>query len=112
MEYCTGSDLSFYIKQRGKLDTLDFVPRPGMFPGKGPLSLDQNGKMFWPHPAAGGIEERVTRCFLGQLGELLFVLMYCLQRAKLISSRSSAVSEATEFDTSGYQASGKLIRQG
>ncbi|ORX37575.1 hypothetical protein BD324DRAFT_641773 [Kockovaella imperatae] len=58
MEFCSGSDLSIYIKNRGRLPTLDFVPR-----GAGPNAE----KIFWPHPAAGGIDERVIRCFLGQL---------------------------------------------
>lgn len=67
MEYCTGSDLSIYIKNRGKLPTLDFVPRPGMaLSGSYPSEGD---KVFWPHPPTGGLDERVTRCFLGQLGE-------------------------------------------
>lgn len=39
-----------------------------MFAATGPHTLDKDGKMFWPHPVSGGIEERVTRCFLGQLG--------------------------------------------
>lgn len=59
MEFCSGSDLSVYIKNRGKLETLDFVPRN---------SIDGR-KVFWPHPAVGGLDERVTRHFLGQLGE-------------------------------------------
>lgn len=70
MEFCAGSDLSFYIKARGRLQNLDFVPRPGMFANyPGPHTLDGDGKMFWPHPPSGGIDEKVTRCFLGQLGE-------------------------------------------
>jgi serine/threonine-protein kinase ULK/ATG1 len=64
MEFCSGSDLSIYIKNRGKLPTLDYVPR-----------RSTNGdKVFWPHPASGGIDERVARCFLGQLGEWASIL--------------------------------------
>ena len=59
MEYCSGSDLSIYIKNRGKLPTLDFFPRS---------EAGDSEKIFWPHPPSGGIDERVTRCFLGQLG--------------------------------------------
>lgn len=59
MEYCSGSDLSVYIKNRGRLATLDYVPHG---------SLDGE-KIFYPHPPTGGIAERVTRSFLGQLGE-------------------------------------------
>ncbi len=58
MEFCSGSDLSIYIKNRGRLPTLDFLPRAG---------ASENEKIFWPHPPTGGIDERITRCFLGQL---------------------------------------------
>lgn len=61
MEYCSGSDLSIYIKKRGQIETLDYVPR-GSKTGE---------KMFWPHPETGGLDERVTRHFLGQLGKLI-----------------------------------------
>jgi serine/threonine-protein kinase ULK/ATG1 len=67
MEYCTGSDLSIYIKNRGKVATLDFEPRPSMFVDWAPKS-ENEGKVYWPHPTSGGIDERVTRNFLGQLG--------------------------------------------
>lgn len=63
MEYCSGSDLSIYIKKRGKIPSLEYVPRE---------SVDGQ-KVFWPHPEAGGLDERVTRHFLGQLGELIRV---------------------------------------
>jgi serine/threonine-protein kinase ULK2 len=46
-----------YIKKRGKLPTLDYRPFPGAEP------------IFWPHPKEGGLDDRVARCFLGQLGE-------------------------------------------
>jgi hypothetical protein len=68
MEYCTGSDLSIYIKNRGRIATLDFEPRPSMFMMHAPQS-ETRGKVYWPHPATGGLDERVTRSFLGQLGE-------------------------------------------
>jgi len=60
MEYCSGSDLSIYIKKRGKIPSLEYIPR-GSVDGE---------KVFWPHPASGGLDERVTRHFLGQLGKL------------------------------------------
>ena len=59
MDYCTGSDLSVYIKNRGQTPSLDFVPR----------NSADGKKIFWPHPPVGGLSERVTRNFLGQLGE-------------------------------------------
>ena len=50
-----------YLKRRGKLETLDFVPQ-GSMDGK---------KMFWPHPPTGGLDERITRSFVGQLAQAL-----------------------------------------
>ena len=67
MEYCTRSDQCIYISNRGKVPTLDFTPRPSMFIDFAPKS-ESTGKIFWPHPTTGGIDERVTRSFLGQLG--------------------------------------------
>ncbi|WVQ95920.1 hypothetical protein IAU59_003019 [Kwoniella sp. CBS 9459] len=67
MEFCSGSDLSIYIKNRGKLPTLDFVPRPGSSMAK--LERNAEGKIFWPHPSIGGLDEKVTRSFLGQLAQ-------------------------------------------
>lgn len=65
MAFCSGGDLSIYIKKRGKLPTLDF---PKLLPdGSRPLR-DAGGEMgFWPHPEEGGLDAAVTRCFLGQL---------------------------------------------
>jgi serine/threonine-protein kinase ULK/ATG1 len=60
MEYCSGSDLSIYIKKRGKISSLEYTPR----------GSPDGAKVFWPHPDSGGLDERVTRHFLGQLGEL------------------------------------------
>jgi serine/threonine-protein kinase ULK/ATG1 len=59
MDYCSGGDLSFYIKKRGRLPTLEFVPPEG-----GP-------KRFWIHPEEGGLDEVVVKCFLGQLSRSL-----------------------------------------
>lgn len=66
MEYCSGADLSFYLRYRGRIDTLDFIPR--VYESNMVASRTE-GKVFWPHPETGGLDERVTRCFLGQLGE-------------------------------------------
>ncbi|WVQ66178.1 uncharacterized protein L199_004357 [Kwoniella botswanensis] len=69
MEYCSGSDLSIYIKNRGRLDTLDFFPRPGS--RMDGLDRKEDGKIFWPHPSTGGLDEKVTRSFLGQLAQAI-----------------------------------------
>ena len=55
MHFCSGGDLSLYIKKRGKLPTLEL---PGGRPGE-----------YYPHPKEGGLAEEVIRSFLGQLGE-------------------------------------------
>jgi hypothetical protein len=57
MAFCSGGDLSVYIKKRGKLPTLDYRPFPGAEP------------IYWPHPKEGGLDGTVARCFLGQLGK-------------------------------------------
>ncbi|ORY34580.1 hypothetical protein BCR39DRAFT_116114 [Naematelia encephala] len=78
MEYCSGNDLSVYLRNRGRLPTLDFVPTPSMGLVPGPDSVD--GKVFWPHPPTGGLDQRVVRCFLGQLAAAL----RCLRSHDLI----------------------------
>jgi serine/threonine-protein kinase ULK/ATG1 len=79
MDYCSGGDLSFYIKKRGRLPTLEYVPQSG---GK---------EQYWPHPEEGGLDEIVVRCFLGQLGEFLTALprkiLLCWKADHLISLR-------------------------
>ncbi|BEJ11706.1 hypothetical protein CspHIS471_0201660 [Cutaneotrichosporon sp. HIS471] len=65
MEYCSGNDLSIYLRQRGRIETLDFIPR--IYESN--MVASRGGKVFWPHPPSGGLDERVTRCFLGQLAE-------------------------------------------
>ncbi|WWC92685.1 uncharacterized protein L201_007644 [Kwoniella dendrophila CBS 6074] len=69
MEFCSGSDLSIYIKNRGRLETLDFVPKPGS--SLSHLERKEDGKIFWPHPNTGGLDEKVTRSFLGQLAQAI-----------------------------------------
>lgn len=56
MEYCSGGDLTNYIKKRGKVETLEYVPSPGAAP------------IYYPHPRTGGLDEIVVRSFLRQLG--------------------------------------------
>lgn len=58
MEYCSGGDLTNYIKKRGRVETLEYAPSPGSAP------------TYYPHPKTGGLDEVVVRSFLRQLGEL------------------------------------------
>jgi hypothetical protein len=57
MEYCSGGDLTNYIKKRGRVEGLEYVPVPGAAP------------QYYSHPRTGGLAEIVVRSFLRQLGE-------------------------------------------
>ncbi|KAF9262766.1 Pkinase-domain-containing protein [Marasmius fiardii PR-910] len=59
MEYCSGGDLTNYIKKRGRVETLEYTPSPGAPP------------QYYPHPRTGGLDEVVVRSFLRQLGRAL-----------------------------------------
>lgn len=59
MEYCSGGDLSNYIRARGKVDTLQYVPEPGAAP------------IYFPHPKVGGLDQLIVRSFLSQLASAL-----------------------------------------
>lgn len=56
IEFCAGGDLSNYIKKRGRVEGLEYVPSPGTAP------------TYYPHPRTGGLDEIVVRSFLRQLG--------------------------------------------
>ena len=56
MEYCSGGDLTNYIKKRGRVENLEYIPEPGAAP------------QYYPHPRTGGLAEIVVRSFLRQLG--------------------------------------------
>jgi serine/threonine-protein kinase ULK/ATG1 len=57
MEFCAGGDLTNYIKKRGRVDGLQYIPSPGAAP------------KYYPHPSTGGLDEVVVRSFLRQLGK-------------------------------------------
>ncbi|KAF6745988.1 other/ULK/ULK protein kinase [Ephemerocybe angulata] len=59
MEYCSGGDLTNYIKKRGRVENLEYIPSPGAAP------------QYYPHPRAGGLDEIVVRSFLRQLARAL-----------------------------------------
>ena len=56
MEYCSGGDLTNYIKKRGRVENLQYIPEPGAAP------------QYFLHPRTGGLAEIVVRSFLRQLG--------------------------------------------
>lgn len=64
MEYCSGGDLTGYIKKRGRVETLEYIPSPGAAP------------QYYPHPRTGGLDEVVLRSFLRQLARALKFLRY------------------------------------
>ncbi|KAI0672360.1 Pkinase-domain-containing protein [Trametes maxima] len=55
MEFCAGGDLANYIKKRGRVEGLEYVPSPGA------------ALTYYPHPKSGGLSEIVVRSFLRQL---------------------------------------------
>lgn len=57
MEDCTGGDLAGYLKRRGRVEGLQYIPGPGQAP------------IYYPHPRSGGLDIVVVRSFLRQLGE-------------------------------------------
>ncbi|THH10496.1 hypothetical protein EW146_g8351 [Bondarzewia mesenterica] len=59
MEYCAGGDLTNYIKKRGRVEGLEYIPEPGAAP------------QYYPHPRTGGLMEIVVRSFLRQLARAL-----------------------------------------
>ncbi|KAF5325138.1 hypothetical protein D9619_009962 [Psilocybe cf. subviscida] len=59
MEYCAGGDLTNYIKKRGRVEGLEYVPSPGAAP------------QYWSHPRTGGLDEIAVRSFLRQLARAL-----------------------------------------
>ena len=56
MEDCTGGDLSGYLKRRGRIEGLQYVPEPGASP------------IYYPHPRTGGLDVIAVRSFLRQMG--------------------------------------------
>ncbi|KAI9056398.1 kinase-like protein [Trametes sanguinea] len=59
MEYCAGGDLANYIKKRGRVEGLEYIPAPGAAP------------TYYPHPKSGGLSEIVVRSFLRQLARAI-----------------------------------------
>lgn len=59
MEFCSGGDLSKYIRHRGRVEGLEYTPYPGA------------AQQYWPHPKSGGLDPVVVRCFIGQLASAM-----------------------------------------
>ncbi|KAI0772765.1 Pkinase-domain-containing protein [Trametes elegans] len=59
MEFCAGGDLANYIKKRGRVEGLEYIPSPGAAP------------TYYPHPKSGGLSEIVVRSFLRQLARAI-----------------------------------------
>ncbi|KAJ8489036.1 hypothetical protein ONZ45_g13730 [Pleurotus djamor] len=59
IEYCAGGDLTNYIKKRGRVEGLEYIPSPGAAP------------QYYPHPRTGGLAEIVVRSYLRQLARAL-----------------------------------------
>ncbi|KAH9927969.1 kinase-like protein [Epithele typhae] len=59
MEFCAGGDLANYIKKRGRVEGLEYIPAPGVAP------------TYYPHPKSGGLDEIAVRSFLRQLARAI-----------------------------------------
>lgn len=59
IEYCSGGDLTNYIKRRGRVEGLQYAPYDGA------------KLQYYEHPRTGGLDEVVVRCFLRQLARAL-----------------------------------------
>lgn len=66
MEYCAGGDLTNYIKKRGRVEGLEYVPHLGAPP------------QYFPQPRTGGLTEIVVRSFLRQLGTSFCFFVFCV----------------------------------
>lgn len=66
MEDCTGGDLSNYLKRRGRVEGLQYIPEPGAAP------------IYYPHPRTGGLEIIAVRSFLRQMGKMMPSLLNAL----------------------------------
>ncbi|KAF8177672.1 other/ULK/ULK protein kinase [Pholiota molesta] len=64
MEFCAGGDLTNYIKKRGRVEGLEYIPSPGA------------ALQYYPHPRIGGLDEIAVRSFLRQLARALKFLRH------------------------------------
>ena len=88
MEYCAGGDLTNYIKKRGRVEGLEYVPEPGAAP------------QYYPHPRTGGLTVIVVRSFLRQLGASAVsscLVLLCWLRTALAIDADSCVARALKF---------------
>ncbi|KAI0043068.1 Pkinase-domain-containing protein [Auriscalpium vulgare] len=86
MEYCSGGDLTHYIKKRGRVDNLEYIPEPGAAP------------QYYPHPRTGGLAEIVVRSFLRQLARALKFLRQRNLIHRDIKPQNLLLKPATEED--------------
>ena len=68
MAFCSAGDLSIYIRKRGDLAALT-ASNQGLLPE---VKVEAIGKIVYPHPKEGGLNETIVRHFLGQLGSYSF----------------------------------------
>ena len=85
MEYCSGGDLTNYIKKRGRVENLQYIPQPGAAP------------QYYPHPRSGGLAEIVVRSFLRQLGANHLPHLIS-GRVNFVNSACTQVLAATKLD--------------
>ena len=71
MAFCSAGDLSIYIRKRGELPVLT-ASNQGLLPNLNHDSSSVSGRILYPHPKEGGLNETIVRHFLGQLGQSLW----------------------------------------
>jgi hypothetical protein len=92
MEYCSGGDLTNYIKKRGRVEGLEYVPYEGAAP------------QYYPHPRTGGLDEVVVRSFLRQLGMQQDQYSHPSYQITTFFRPGIEVLTTQEPNSSGYQA--------
>ncbi|KAI0048705.1 Pkinase-domain-containing protein [Auriscalpium vulgare] len=99
MEYCSGGDLAHYIKKRGRVDNLEYIPEPGAAP------------QYYPHPRTGGLAEIVVRSFLRQLARALRFLRQRNLIHRDIKPQNLLLKPATEEELGrGHPLGGPILK--
>ncbi|KIM28182.1 hypothetical protein M408DRAFT_23888 [Serendipita vermifera MAFF 305830] len=86
MEDCTGGDLSGYLKRRGRIEGLQYIPEPGAAP------------TYYPHPRTGGLDVIAVRSFLRQMARALKFLRQRNLIHRDIKPQNLLLKPATEAD--------------
>ncbi len=95
MEFCSGGDLTNYIKKRGRVEGLEYKPTPDA------------ALTYYPHPRTGGLDEIAVRSFLRQLGKISDLHVFQLRLTG--SSSCTQISTTPQPDPSRHKTPGRII---